>query len=306
MIFAEDSIVFRKFTEFTHKYNKVYSSVEEFQKRFENFKNNLIEVLAADEFSGKHTKGITKFSDFSKEEFKAKYLTLQHKAGWCQPSRMGFLAAEVPESKDYRTEGKVSKIKDQGSCGSCWAFSTVAFLESQALIQGKAATFSEQQLVDCDRGSDQGCNGGLMQTAFNYIEEKGLESDSKYPYTARDGTCKYNATSVVAKVANVKCYEDVAVEITKQYLNTVGPLAIAVDASSFQSYDSGILICNSYGLNHGVLLVGYGTEDGQDYWIVKNSWGLNWGEKGFVRVSVNEGEDCMIGAYISVADLSSS
>jgi len=168
MIFAEDSIVFKKFTEFTHKYNKVYSSVEEFQTRFENFKNNLIEVLAADEFSGKHTKGITKFSDLSKSEFKAKYLTLQHKAGWCQPSRFGFLSAvAAPESLDYRTTGKVSPIKDQGQCGSCWAFSTVAYLESQVLIKtSKAATFSEQQLVDCDKGSDQGCNGGLMQTAF--------------------------------------------------------------------------------------------------------------------------------------------
>jgi len=210
----------------------------------------------------------------------------------------------IPDSLDYRTLGKVSAIKDQGQCGSCWAFSTVAFLESQTLIKnGKGQTFSEQQLVDCDRDADAGCNGGLMQTAFQYIEEKGIESDAKYPYKARDQTCKYDTGSVVAKVGNVQCYEDNTVEDTKQYLNSVGPLAIAVDATDFQSYDSGILKCNAYSLDHGVLLVGYGTEDGQDYWIVKNSWGKNWGESGFVRVSTTQGEDCLIGTYIAVADL---
>jgi len=107
-----------------------------------------------------------------------------------------------------------------------------------------------------------------------------------------------------AKVSNVQCYEDASVADVKKYLTTVGPLAIAVDASSFQSYDSGILTCSSYGLNHGVLLVGYGSENGQDFWIVKNSWGKNWGEAGFVNVSAAKGEDCMIGTYISVADLS--
>jgi len=243
----------------------------------------------------------------TKQEFRAKYLTLKHKAGWCQnTSRLSFLVEEsaIPDSLDYRTNGKVSAIKDQGQCGSCWAFSTVAFLESQTLIKNnKGQTFSEQQLVDCDKVSDQGCNGGLMQTAFDYIQQKGLESDSKYPYKAKDQACKYDASSVVAKVKNVQCYEDQTATQVKQYLNSVGPLAIAVDATDFQSYDSGILSCSAYGLDHGVLLVGYGNENGQDFWIVKNSWGKNWGESGFIRVSANKGEDCMIGAYISVADL---
>jgi len=307
MIFAEDSLVFQRFTEFTHKYNKVYASVEEFQTRYENFKNNLIEVLAADQFSGNHTRGITKFSDLTKAEFKAQYLTLQHKAGWCQSSSPSFLVEQshVADSLDWRAKGKVSPIKDQGQCGSCWAFSTVAYLESQSLIvNNKALTYSEQQLVDCDRDADAGCNGGLMQTAFNYIEENGIESDTKYPYKARDQTCKFDKASVIAKVANVQCYEDVTNDQIKQYLNSVGPLSIAVDATDFQSYDSGILSCNSYSLDHGVLLVGYGTENGTDFWIVKNSWGKNWGEAGYVRVSTNASENCLIGNYISVADLS--
>jgi len=307
MIFADDSIVFQRFTEFTHKFNKVYSSVEEFTKRYDIFRNNLIEVLAADQFSGNHTKGITKFSDLTKEEFRAQYLTLKHQAGWCRQTKLSFLVEEthVAESLDWRTKGKVSPVKDQGQCGSCWAFSTVGYLESQYLIKNnKAQTFSEQQLVDCDKDSDAGCNGGLMQTAFNYIQTQGIESDTKYPYKARDQTCKYNQKDVVTKVSNVQCYEDVTVTQIKQYLNSVGPLAIAVDATDFQSYDSGILVCNSYSLDHGVLLVGYGTEAGQDYWIVKNSWGKNWGESGFVRVSTKQGENCLIGNYISVADLS--
>jgi len=109
---------------------------------------------------------------------------------------------------------------------------------------------------------------------------------------------------VVTKVNNVQCYEDVKVDQIKAYLTTVGPLAIAVDATSFQSYGKGILKCSSYGLNHGVLLVGYGTDSGADFWIVKNSWGKNWGESGFVRVSAAKNKDCMIGAYIATADLS--
>jgi len=308
MIFAEDSIVFKKFVEYTHKFDKVYGSIEEFQRKFDNFKNNLIEVLAADDFSGSHTVAITKFSDLSKEEFKTQYLTLKHQAGWCQSStKFGFLHEHTAaaDELDYRTTGKVSPIKDQGSCGSCWAFSTVAFLESQSLIKNnKALTFSEQQLVDCDRDADAGCNGGLMQTAFNYIVQNGLESDASYPYKARDQTCKYDAKAVVTKVANVQCYEDVKVDQIKQHLTKVGPLAIAVDATSFQSYGKGILSCSSYGLNHGVLLVGYGSDNGKDFWIVKNSWGKNWGESGFVRVSTAAKKDCMIGAYIATAELS--
>lgn len=274
--------------------------MEQFNSKFEVFKNNLIEVLAADDFSGDHTIGITKFSDLTKEEFKTQYLTLQTPNSWCQAGKsLRFGEEAAPASVDWRTTGGVSPVKDQGSCGSCWAFSTVAYLESKSLIVSKKAqTFSEQQLVDCDHLGDQGCSGGLMQTALNYIQANGIESDADYKYTARDGTCKYNKTLVKTSVANVKCYEAVSNATLQQYV-AVEPVSIAVDASSFQSYSSGVLNCRGTSLNHGVLLVGYTA----DSWIIKNSWGKNWGEAGFIRVSNVAGKNCAVGAYVTTADL---
>jgi C1A family cysteine protease len=302
MITADESILFKRFVEFTHKFNKVYSSMEEFTRKFEVFKTNLLEVLAADSFSGSHTKGITKFSDLTKAEFKAQYLTLKTKSpnSWCQSSSKFLAAATADAEVDWRTKGGVSPVKDQGQCGSCWAFSTIAFLESQSLIKNKkAVTFSEQQLVDCDHNGDQGCNGGLMQTALQYIQASGIESDTHYPYTAQDDSCAYSKSDVVATVSNINCYEDVSVQQLQTYLTTVGPLAIAVDANDFQSYDSGILECTETQLDHGVLLVGYTANS----WIIKNSWGKNWGEAGFVRVSNVEGQNCAVGAYVATATL---
>jgi len=306
MIFANDSVIYKKFTEFTHRFNKVYSSIEEYQMRYQAFAENLNEIIAADSFLGKtHTKSLTKFSDMTKSEFAGKYLTLKYEKsnGWCDQMFTKQHKA-VPASKDWRAEGKVSPVKDQGQCGSCWAFSTVAHLESMNLIAGnKQATYSEQQLVDCDTATNQGCNGGLMHTALAYFAKQGVEGDANYEYTASDDTCAFNKKFVIAHVSNVKCYESVDDDTIKQYLNSVGPLSIAVAANDFQTYDSGILECQYTQLNHGVLLVGYGTESGQDFWIVKNSWGANWGEEGFVKVSTAAGANCGIGFYIATATI---
>jgi C1A family cysteine protease len=300
MISANTSIVFKKFVEFTHKFNKVYNSLEEFNAKFEIFKMNLVEVLAADDFAGDHTKGITKFSDLTKAEFKAQYLTLKTPNSWCQSGDKFLTAAPAAASLDWRTRNGVSPVKDQGQCGSCWAFSTVAFLESQSLIQNqKAVTFSEQQLVDCDTGSNNGCEGGLMQTAMEYLQQNGVEGDASYPYVARDSSCKYNKSKTVASVNAVNCYENVSNAQLQSYLTTVGPLAIAVDADDFQLYSSGVLDCQGSQLDHGVLLVGY-TES---TWIIKNSWGKNWGEQGFVRVQNTRGSNCAVGTYVVTATL---
>jgi len=304
LISADSSIVFQKFMEFTQTYNKVYSSLEEFQQRFTAFKANLLEVAAADEFDGKHTIGITQFSDLTSEEFAAQYLTLKVEPNsWCKPG-LKFLEAEATEpiidDFDWRTQNGVSPVKDQGRCGSCWAFSTVAFLESQSLIKNKkAVTYSEQQLVDCDHNGDHGCNGGLMQTAFKYIQTAGIESDSQYPYKGQDSLCKYNKASAVATVTDVHCYENVQNAQVQSYLTSVGPLAIAVDASKFQLYKGGVLDCFFGVLNHGVLLVGFTA----DTWIIKNSWGTRWGEAGFVRVKNTAGHNCGVGNYVVTATL---
>jgi len=308
MIFAfDDAIAYKKFTEFTTKFNKVYSSIEEYQMRYKNFVANFEQVVAADSFLGEsHTKGLTKFSDMSQEEFATQYLTMKIDNGWCDNGLKTKKAIKaVPASKDWRAEGKVTAIKDQGQCGSCWAFSAVAYLESQNLIQGNtAATFSEQQLVDCDTaGIDQGCGGGLMHVALKYFQTAGVESDKDYPYTASDDTCTYDKTKTIASVSNIACTENMSDDTMKQQVNDIGPLSIAVAANDFQMYDSGILECQYTQLNHGVLLVGYGTEAGKDFWIVKNSWGQNWGEQGFVRVSTTAGANCGIGSYIATATI---
>jgi C1A family cysteine protease len=300
MISADQSIVFKRFVEFTHKFNKVYSSLEEFNAKFETFKNNLVEVLASDDFTGAHTKGITKFSDLTKAEFRAQYLTLRTPNSWCQSGDKFLAAAPTADSLDWRAKGGVSPVKDQGQCGSCWAFSTIGYLESQSLIKNqKAVTYSEQQLVDCDQMGDSGCNGGLMQTAMEYIQQNGIEGDASYPYTARDGTCSHNKTKSLNTVDTINCYENVSNAQIQSYLTSVGPLAIAVDADDFQMYDSGVLNCSGSQLDHGVLLVGYTA----DTWIIKNSWGKNWGEQGFVRTSNVKGKNCAVGAYVVTAAL---
>jgi cathepsin L len=310
MILAEtpEHVIYQKFQDFIQKYNKSYSSIEEYTAKYKIFTDNLLEVIAADKFLGeeKHTKSITKFFDMTKEEFKSKMLTLKlDSKGWCDEKPKAVHHGVPPASKDWRKEGKVSPIKDQAQCGSCWAFSTVAFLESQHLIQNKSlATYSEQQLVDCDTaGIDQGCNGGLMHEAFNYFTKAGVEDDKDYPYTGMDDTCAYNKKFVVGKVSNVHCYENWNVTTVKQNVVDIGPLSIAVAADDWFNYDSGILDCTQTQLDHGVLLVGYGTENKTDYWIVKNSWGEAWGEKGFIRINQADGKNCGIGDYIATATL---
>merc|ERR1711934_733416 len=188
-------------------------------------------------------------------------------------------------SVDWRTKGAVTPVKNQGQGGSCWAFSTTGSVEGADFVKtGKLVSYSEQQLVDCDKKQDQGCNGGLMDNAFKYIETAGLEPESTYPYHAKRGTCKYDksaATGTVSKFTDVK---PKSADQLKAALNK-GPVSIAVEADKmvFQMYTSGILNSAKCGVNldHGVLAVGYG----EGYFIVKNSWGASWGDKGYLKIS---------------------
>jgi len=195
----------------------------------------------------------------------------------------GFVAAAV----DWRAKGAVTPVKDQGQCGSCWAFSATGGIEGAVFIaQNKLTSVSEQQLVDCSGSTgNQGCNGGLMDYAFDYvIKNGGIAAEASYPYTARDGSCKK-----VASVSQIKSYVDVPASnpAALEAASSKGPVSVAIEAdqSCFQFYHSGILDDASCGTNldHGVLLVGYGTEGAKNYWIVKNSWGASWGDKGYIR-----------------------
>lgn len=198
------------------------------------------------------------------------------------------LSGDAPDAVDWVTSGAVTAVKDQGQCGSCWAFSTTGSVEGAFEIAGNPLTsLSEQNLVDCDK-TDSGCQGGLMDNAFTWIASNGgICAEAAYPYKAANGTCEKSCK----KVATVSGHSDVPSTDEKALMKAVaiGPVSVAIEADKpvFQSYSSGILDSSACGtqLDHGVLVVGYGTDGGKDYWKVKNSWGKTWGEDGYLRIA---------------------
>lgn len=196
------------------------------------------------------------------------------------------LEAANDTSLNWVEKGAVTPVKNQGSCGSCWSFSATGSMEGRNFLKnGKLVSLSEQQLVDCStKQGNEGCNGGLMDYAFKYAEATQMETEAQYPYTGRDGTCHAKGGALL-----VKDFKDVTPKSPKALMAALeeGPVSVAIDASSilFQLYFGGImhLFCGD-SLDHGVLLVGYGTENGMDYWMLKNSWGAGWGEKGYFRM----------------------
>ncbi|XP_048494090.1 ervatamin-B isoform X3 [Beta vulgaris subsp. vulgaris] len=202
----------------------------------------------------------------------------------------------LPIEVDWRKKGAVTHVKDQGTCGSCWAFSAIAAVEGLHKIKtGKLFSLSEQELVDCDRGDNLGCSGGYMELAFEYIRRNGgIASEKAYPYIGRDGKCnKHKAKHHAVKI---KGYKTVRTNDEKslQYAVARNPVSVAIDAGGyeFQLYDSGIFNGNcGTSLNHGVTVIGYGEKKGIKYWIVKNSWGTAWGEDGYIRMNRDSSEE---------------
>ncbi len=205
------------------------------------------------------------------------------------PPKFEEYSAPNATSVNWVTSGAVTPVKNQGSCGSCWAFSTTGSVEGAMFLStGTLQSFSEQQLMDCSGSfGNMSCNGGLMDNAFKYIKSvSGLEIESNYPYTARDGTCSFVSTKGVGKVAS---YTDVPTNSPAQLKAAIAkaPVSVAIEADqmAFQGYTSGVITsgCGT-NLDHGVLAVGYGTLGGQQFFLVKNSWGPSWGDEGYVRI----------------------
>merc|ERR1712086_637531 len=202
-----------------------------------------------------------------------------------------YSGAALPDSVDWTTQGAVSPVKNQGSCGSCWAFSTVGSLEGRAQIaKGNLQQFSEQQLVDCDTDfGDLGCKGGLMDNAFKYAQQADICTEDSYAYKGKGGSCAISSCTVGLKTGEVTGFVDVEVNSDEALMEALatGPVSVAVQANTiFQLYFGGIMsgLCGA-SLDHGVLAVGYGTDNGKDYWKVKNSWGGKWGEDGYLRMA---------------------
>ncbi|CAL4919121.1 unnamed protein product [Urochloa decumbens] len=281
------------------EHGRVYKDEAEKARRLEIFRANarLIDSLNAAGEHG-HRLATNKFADLTDEEFRAARTGYRRPAAPVVGSHGGgrfryenFSLADAPQSVDWRAMGAVTGVKDQGECGCCWAFSAVAAVEGLNKIRtGRLVSLSEQELVDCDvYGEDQGCEGGLMDDAFQFIARRGgLASESGYPYNGDDGTCRSSAAA--SRAASIRGYEDVPPNDEAALAAAVAhqPVSVAINGAdpAFKFYAGGVLAgrCGT-DLDHAITAVGYGTaSDGTRYWVMKNSWGASWGEGGYVRI----------------------
>jgi len=306
--FSEE--VEQQWSNFKRQFRKHYSADEEMVRKAV-FESNFLGIA---EHNNQFANGMKSFSlalnsfaDLTTEEFAVQMNGFRNHGNRFQSGKSVHTddsIAALPMTVDWRTKGVVTPIKNQEACGSCWAFSAVASIEGQhALNKGKLVSLSEQNLVDCSTPEgNQGCNGGLMDQAFEYVMKNGgIDTEMSYPYEAMDDTCRYKKASEGAMVGNFTDIMTGSESGLQSAVAKIGPISVAIDASqfSFQFYSSGVYDEPNCGnkmedLDHGVTAVGYGTDNGKDYWLVKNSWGMQWGNKGYIQMSRNKMNQCGI------------
>ncbi|KAL7085950.1 hypothetical protein ACP275_14G308700 [Erythranthe tilingii] len=306
---SKSSLISDLFDSWCEEYGKTYASEQEKQHRLNVFHENYKYVNQHNaNANSSYTLSVNAFADLTNHEFRANYLGLSPSKSDSVirlNSRRSAAAidgdnlikeSEIPSSLDWRNKGAVTAVKDQGSCGACWSFSATGAVEGINQIKtGSLVSLSEQELIDCDKSYNDGCNGGLMDYAYDFIiKNKGIDTEEDYSYKGRGATC--DKTKMNKHVVNIDSYVDIPEKDEKKLLQAVAsqPTSVGIcgSDSSFQLYSGGIFTgpCST-SLDHAVLIVGYDSKDGKDYWIIKNSWGKSWGIKGYMHMVRNSGSE---------------